>query len=200
MSTETLSFWLPSRIAYAKRFGRANPEKALMKKILPYLGLLVIIIILELSWSSFFSSEVRSYFFLFSVLAILVIKKGFLKAFPFILFAAIIFEGITQSVVGPISFYSVLFSYGISFLMKRIHLEHGVERGLLSLVAGIGIALYPVFLYGYEYGSLIFSGEIISFFGFLGNIFFGGAIFLILLHFYDRFQAEPLPLAASFVK
>ena len=171
-----------------------------MKKILPYIGLISIIILLEISWSSFVSFQERSYFFLFSLLAILVVRKGFLKALPFILFATVLFEGITQSTIGFISFYGLLFSYAVSFLLKRVHLEHGMERVLLSLAVGIGIALYPVFLYGYMYGWRIFSEGIFSPYGFLENIVFGGICFLTLLYIRNRSEEEMLPLASSFSK
>lgn len=164
------------------------------------MGLIAIVILLEVSWSGFFSFQERSYFFLFSLLAIWVVRKGFLSALPFILFAVIIFEGILRSTLGPISFYGVLFAYGVSFLLRRVHLEHGVERLFLSFAVGIGIALYPVFLSVYEYGWKALPEGMISPYHFLENVVFGGVCFLLMLYFRDRFREETLPLASSFLK
>ncbi len=171
-----------------------------MKKIVPYIALFIVILLLEISWSSFFSFQERPYFFLFSLLAIWVVKKGFIGALPLIVCMLVMFEGITQSMVGPLSFYGVLFSYGISFLLRRVHLEYGVERVFLSLAIGIGIALYPIFLHGYTSGWMVLSERLVSLQGFLQNMIFGGALFLAMLSFSDRSREDSLPLASSFLK
>ncbi|MBP7822457.1 MAG: hypothetical protein KA034_01430 [Candidatus Moranbacteria bacterium] len=171
-----------------------------MRKIVPYIILFIVVTLLEISWSSFFSFQERPYFFLFSLLAIWVVKKGFIDALPLIVLSLVMFEGITQSTVGPVSFYGVLFSYGISFLLRRVHLEYGVERVFLSLAIGIGIALYPVFLHGYTSGWMVFSEGLVPLRGFLQNMIFGGALFLAMLSFSDRSRESSLPLASSFSK
>lgn len=171
-----------------------------MKKIVPYIGLIAVIVLLEVSWSGFFSFEERSYFFLFSLLAIWVVRKGFLNALPLILFTTVLFEGITQSTVGFISFYGLLFSYGVSFLLRRIHLEHGIERIFLSLAVGIGIAFYPLFFDGYTYGWGIFPEVLFPTYVFLENIVFGGICFFVMFSLHDRFGKDTLPLASSFTK
>ena len=171
-----------------------------MRKIAPYIVLFTIVTLLEISWSSFFSFQERPYFFLFSLLAIWVVNKGFIGALPLIVGTLVMFEGITRSTVGPVSFYGVLFSYGISFLLRRVHLEYGVERVFLSLAIGIGIALYPVFLHGYASGWMVFSEGLVPVQGFLQNMIFGGALFLAILSFSDRSRTDSLPLSSSFSK
>ncbi|MGB5019139.1 MAG: hypothetical protein WBO66_05435, partial [Candidatus Moraniibacteriota bacterium] len=114
-----------------------------MKKIVPAIGIIALLLLLEISWSGFFSFQERSYFFLFSFLALSVLRRGFLAALPMNIMTLVLFEGVTQSVIGSLSLYGVLFSYGMSFLLRRLHLEYGGEKIFLALVAGTGMALYP---------------------------------------------------------
>lgn len=163
-----------------------------MKKILMYFGVLAILMILENSGSSFLFFHERTYFFLFSLLAVWVVEKGFLSALPIIFCTVVLFEGMTQSTIGALSLYGVLFAYGISFLLKRLHLEYGGERAFLSLVVGIGMAGYPIFLSGYDSGVMtIFQG---GSFGreFFINIATGSVIFFGILAAKDYLSANTL--------
>jgi hypothetical protein len=163
-----------------------------MKKILMYCGVLATIMILENSGSSFLFFQERTYFFLFSLLAVWVVEKGFLSALPIIFCTLILFEGMTQSAIGVLSLYGVLFAYGISFLLKRLHLEYGGERAFLSLVVGIGMAGYPIFFLGYDSGVMaIFHGGL---FGreFFVNIVIGSLIFFSILSTKDYLNVNTL--------
>ncbi|MFZ1720129.1 MAG: hypothetical protein WAU28_02130 [Candidatus Moraniibacteriota bacterium] len=171
-----------------------------MKKIVPAIGIIALLLLLEISWSGFFSFQERSYFFLFSFLALSVLRRGFLAALPMNIMTLVLFEGVTQSVIGSLSLYGVLFSYGMSFLLRRLHLEYGGEKIFLALVAGTGMALYPPVALWYAHSFRDFPFHLFLDWSFFQNILIGGVVFLIMLRFSSRFQQEPLPLGDAFLK
>ncbi len=171
-----------------------------MKKAFPSIGIIALLVILEISWSGFFSFEERSYFFLFSFLAFSVLQKGFLSALRMNIMTLIIFEGIVRSTIGSLSLYGVLFSYGMSFLLRRVHLEYGGEKFFLALAVGTGMALYPPLAF---WSAQSFRGFplVISFpWAFVQNIFIGSVIFLVMLRVFSRFRREQLPFSNSFLR
>lgn len=168
-----------------------------MKKVLPVIGKIVLIMILELSWSGFISSGERPFFFLFSFLALSVLQRGFIPALPMNILTLIVFEGVIRSTVGSLSLYGILFSYSMSFLLKRFHLEDGGEKIILALVAGTGMALSLPIISWYDgsFQSLLLTT--FSPFAFAENIAIGAIIFLIMLRIFSRFRREVAPLPAS---
>lgn len=171
-----------------------------MKKILPVVGIIALLMLLELSWSGFLSSRERPSFFLFSFLALSVLRRGFIPALPMNILTLIVFEGVIRSTIGLLSLYGIVFSYGMSFLLKRLHLEDGGEKIILTLIAGTGMALYPPVALWYEHSFRDFPFHLFLDWSFFQNIFIGGVVFLIMLRFSSRFQQEPLPLGDAFLK
>lgn len=171
-----------------------------MKKVLPTIGIIAFIILMEISCASFFSLAERTYFFLFSFLALSVVEKGFLRALPVILVTALLFEGVVQSQIGPISLYGVLFAYGVSFLLRRLHLEYGGEKVFLALAVGIGMAFYPLFSLEYFQGFHAVPGRMSFGVLFFQNIGIGAIFFLLMFRLFTRFRPQELPLASSFMK
>lgn len=171
-----------------------------MKKIVPAIGIIALLLLLEISWSGFFSFRERSYFFLFSFLALSVLRRGFLAALPMNIMTLLLFEGLIQSSIGSLSLYGVLFSYGMSFLLKRFHLEYGGEKIFLAFVAGTGMAIYPPTALWYAHSFRDFPFHLFLDWSFFQNIFIGGVVFLIMLRFSSRFQQESSPFADAFLK
>lgn len=171
-----------------------------MKKIFPIIGLIALLIMIEISWSGFLSVEGRPYFFLFSSLALSVLKRGFLPSLASNIVALIVFEGVIRSSVGSVSLYGILFAYGMSFLLKRMHLEYGGEKIFLALAAGIGMALYLPFDFWYEHSfHEIVPADLFGWI-FAQNILIGAVVFLIMLRVSSRFREEQIPFSDSFLK
>lgn len=171
-----------------------------MKRILPAISIIAFLILLEVSWSGFFSLEERPYFFLFSFLAVSVLQKGFLPALPMNLMTLVLFEGVIRSSIGPLSVYGVLFSYGMSFLLKRLHLEYGGEKIFLALAAGTGMALSVPMDFWYAHSFRSFPPHLFFEWPFLENTLIGAVLFLGMLHIFSRFRQETLPFSESFLK
>lgn len=171
-----------------------------MKKLLLSLGIITLLILLEVSWSGFFSLQERSYFFLFSFVAVSVLQRGFLPTLFLNGMTLVIFEGVTQSGIGAVSLYGILFAYGMSFILKRFHLEYGGERIFLALIAGMGMALYPLFASLYVRGFPAFSLTTFFEWSLFQNMLIGSILFLMTLRIASVFRQEHLLLPTSFSK
>ncbi len=111
--------------------------------------LLLFLVLLQLSFFDILFPWFRAPLFLLGMVVIFSLVRGFPGALMMTLPLTLLFDAVSRGMVSWFSLYAVIISYGISFLSRRLLIEH---RGLgLGLYAGVafGGALFYQLLFAF---------------------------------------------------
>jgi hypothetical protein len=107
--------------------------------------LLLLAIFLQISFFDILFPWFKAPLFLLGVIVALTLVRGFPGALFMTVPLTILFDIASFGAVTWFSFYATLFTYGISFLSRRLLIEH----------RGLGLLLYALVAYG---GALLYQG------------------------------------------
>ncbi|MDP2837697.1 MAG: hypothetical protein Q8O53_00260 [Candidatus Moranbacteria bacterium] len=127
---------------------------------------LLFLVFLQISFFDILFSWFRAPLFLLGVVVIFTLVRGFPSALFMTIPLTLLFDTISLGAVTWFSLYAVIFSYGTSFLSRRLLIEHrGMGLGLYALVAYGGAflyqALFSFIMYTYFAKSSFASPELI---------------------------------------
>ncbi len=107
---------------------------------------LLILVLLQLSFFDVLFPWFRAPLFLLGAVVVFTLVRGFPNALFMTVPLTLLFESASLGAVTWFSLYAVFFSYGTSFLSRRLLIEHqGFGLGLYGLVSYGGILLYQSF-------------------------------------------------------
>lgn len=106
---------------------------------------LLLILFLQISFFDILFPWFKAPLFLLGAMVALTLVRGFPQALFVTLPLAILFDVASLGAVGWFSLYATLFTYGTSFLSRRLLIEH----------QGFGLLLYALVAYG---GALLYQG------------------------------------------
>lgn len=109
-------------------------------------GFLILLVLLQLSFFDILLPWFRAPLFLLGAVVALTLVRGFPKSLAMTVPLTLLFESASLGAVTWFSLYAVLFSYGTSFLSRRLLIEHrGFGLGLYAIVSFGGVLLYQSF-------------------------------------------------------
>ncbi|MBP9727940.1 MAG: hypothetical protein KBD27_01035 [Candidatus Moranbacteria bacterium] len=117
---------------------------------------LLLLVLLQLSFFDILFPWFRAPLFLLGAVVVLTLVRGFPRSLWMTVPLILIFESASIGAVTWLSIYAVFFSYGTSFLSRRLLIEHqGLGLGLYALVSYGGALLYQSFfsLFLFEKGA-----------------------------------------------
>lgn len=127
-----------------------------MKLLFYRIIFLLFLVLMQLSFFDIIFPWFRIPLFLLGVVVIFTLVRGFPQALFMTVPLTLLFDVTSIGTVTWFSFYAVIFSYGTSFLSRRLLVEH----------RGLGLLLYAVVSYG---GVLLY--QFIFFFFIRENVF-----------------------------
>lgn len=114
-----------------------------MKAFLFRIIFLLLVVLLQLSFFDILFPWFQAPLFLLGVVVVFTLIRGFPGSLWMTVPLILLFESISVSTVTWLSLYAVFFSYGTSFLSRRLLIEHqGLGLGLYALVSYGGALLY----------------------------------------------------------
>ncbi len=143
-----------------------------MKAFFLRISLLLVFVLLQLSFFDILFPWFHAPLFLLGGVVVFTLIRGFPSSLFMTLPLTLFFDAASLGVVTWFSLYAVIFSYGTSFLSRRLLIEH----------RGLGLCLYALV----SYGGVIFYQILLSFIT-RGNTFIGGPSSLVSLSSWDGF-------------
>ncbi len=114
-----------------------------MKYLLFRFFLLSFFVLFQFSFFDILFPWFRAPIFLFGAVVSFTLVRGFPQSLFMTVPLILLFESISLGAVTWLSLYAVLFSYGTSFLSRRLLIEHqGIGLGLYAIVSYGGVVLY----------------------------------------------------------
>ena len=126
-----------------------------MKALLFRIIFLLLLVLLQLSFFDILFPWFQAPLFLLGAVVVLTLIRGFPRSLWMTVPLVLLFESASAGAVTWLSLYAVFFSYGTSFLSRRLLIEHqGFGLGLYALVSYGGTLLYQSFfsLFLFEQG------------------------------------------------
>lgn len=106
---------------------------------------LLLLVLLQISFFDILFPWFRAPLFLLGVIVIFTLVRGFPNALFMTVPLTLLFDAVSLGIVTWFSLYAIIFSYGTSFLSRRLLIEHrGMGLGLYALVAYGGALFYQI--------------------------------------------------------
>lgn len=107
---------------------------------------LLLLVLLQLSFFDILFPWFRAPLFLLGAVVVFTLVRGFPGALFMTVPLTLLCDVVSVGAITWFSVYAVIFSYGTSFLSRRLLIEHqGLGLGLYALVSYSGVVLYQLF-------------------------------------------------------